>query len=67
MEAEVMRCVECKQFLRLDLRTTPATIICGKFPHGIDIDPHRGCGLGKPKDKGSEAWKVAPGMNWRKA
>ena len=62
-----MRCVECKQFQRLDLRTTPATIICGTFPHGIDIDPHRGCGLGKPKDKGSEAWKVAPGINWRKA
>ena len=62
-----MRCVECKQFLRLDLRTTPATIICGKFPHGIGIDPKRGCGLGKPKSKNADAWKVSPGMNWRKA
>ena len=67
MGVEIMRCVECQMFQRLDTRMSPSEVVCGKFPHGIGIDPHRGCGLGKPKDKGSEAWKVAPGMNWRKA
>lgn len=62
-----MRCVECQMFQRLDTRMSPSEVVCGKFPHGIGIDPHRGCGMGKLKPKGSNVWKQGGGSSWNKA
>lgn len=68
MGAEVMRCVECQHFHRLDLRTSPARVVCDKSVLvGDEVDVDHGCGMGKPKPKGSTVWKQGGGSSWNKA
>lgn len=59
-----MRCIMCEHFRRLDQRTQPARVVCARHTDGIEVDPHQGCGKGKPKSKSSMLWSNGTGKNW---